>query len=194
MFSSLCYLLVRCLVQLVLLRPRSHDFKELEIVVLRHQLAVLRRQTHGPQLTTTDRVFLAAAKSVLAALTLEVVSGHANDAAALAPATDRPPVDVRRSGHRPQKGCECVHPFLMLICGSSCGCSRELRRQEPNLPGFDTDYKRGLLRIRETYAAGFPAGVIDGTDLFEQSQVRNVRGRMGLVPQGGGRSGGSSAS
>lgn len=62
---SLCYLLVRCLLQLVLLRPRSQDFKELEIVVLRHELAVLRRQTRRPQLTTADRIFLAAASRLL---------------------------------------------------------------------------------------------------------------------------------
>jgi transposase InsO family protein len=62
---SLCYLLVRCLLQLVLLRPRSQDFKELEIVVLRHELAVLRRQTRRAQLTTSDRVFLAAASRLL---------------------------------------------------------------------------------------------------------------------------------
>jgi putative transposase len=48
-----------------LLRPRSTEFKELEIVVLRHQLAVLRRRTGRPQLTTTDRVFLAAASRLL---------------------------------------------------------------------------------------------------------------------------------
>jgi hypothetical protein len=62
---SLCYLLVRCLLQLVLLRPRSQDFKELEIIVLRHELAVLRRQTRRPQLTMTDRVFLAATSRLL---------------------------------------------------------------------------------------------------------------------------------
>ena len=65
MIWSLCYLLVRCLLQLVLLRPCSQDFKELEIVVLRHELAVLRRQTRRPQLTTTDRIFLAAASRLL---------------------------------------------------------------------------------------------------------------------------------
>ena len=65
MIWSLCYLVVRCLLQLVLLRPRSQDLKELEIVVLRHELAVLRRQTSQPQLTTTDRVFLAAASRLL---------------------------------------------------------------------------------------------------------------------------------
>jgi putative transposase len=62
---SLCYLLARCLLHLVLLRPRSHDFKELEIVVLRHELAVLRRQTRRPQLTMADRIFLAAASRSL---------------------------------------------------------------------------------------------------------------------------------
>jgi hypothetical protein len=52
---------VRCVFQLAFLRPRSEDFKELEIVVLRNELSVLRRQTHRPQLTMTDRLFLAAA-------------------------------------------------------------------------------------------------------------------------------------
>src|SRR2546427_10481732 len=49
----------------VSLRPRSEDFKELEIVVLRRELSVLRRQTRRPQLTTTDRVFLTAASRLL---------------------------------------------------------------------------------------------------------------------------------
>jgi putative transposase len=62
---SLCYLVFRCVLQLVLLRPRSKDFKELEIVVLRHELSVLRRQTRRPQLTATDRVFLAAASRLV---------------------------------------------------------------------------------------------------------------------------------
>jgi putative transposase len=51
---SLCYLLVRCLLQLALLYPRSQDSKELEIVVLRHELTVLRRQTRRVQLTQSD--------------------------------------------------------------------------------------------------------------------------------------------
>jgi putative transposase len=47
------------------LRLRSREFKELEIVVLRHQLAVLRRQVSRPQLEASDRVFLAAANRIL---------------------------------------------------------------------------------------------------------------------------------
>ena len=65
MLWSLSYLVVRCLLQLVFLRPRSQDFKELEIVVLRHELAVLRRQAGRPQLTIADRVLLTAASRLL---------------------------------------------------------------------------------------------------------------------------------
>jgi putative transposase len=50
---------------LLLLRPRSEGFKELEIVVLRHELSVLRRQTARPQLQPSDRLLLAAASRLL---------------------------------------------------------------------------------------------------------------------------------
>jgi transposase InsO family protein len=58
-------LVLRCLLQLVLLRPRSEGFKELEIVVLRHELSVLRRQAGRPQLRPSDRLLLAAASRLL---------------------------------------------------------------------------------------------------------------------------------
>jgi len=51
--------------ELAALRFRSDEFKELEIVVLRHELAVLRRQLARPELNRSDRVFLAAASRVL---------------------------------------------------------------------------------------------------------------------------------
>ena len=65
MLLSLCYLLLRRVLQLAVWRWRSNDFKELEIVVLRHELAILRRQTGRPAMTTIDRVFLAAASQLL---------------------------------------------------------------------------------------------------------------------------------
>jgi hypothetical protein len=62
---SLGYLALRRVLQLVLLRFRSSTFKELEIVVLRHELAVLHRRIGRPELTTADRAFLTAASPLL---------------------------------------------------------------------------------------------------------------------------------
>jgi len=45
---------------LVWLLGRSHRSKELEILVLRHELAILRRQAAPPKLTRADRALLAA--------------------------------------------------------------------------------------------------------------------------------------
>jgi putative transposase len=64
-FFSLCYVVLRRVLRLAALRVRSNDFKELEIVVLRHELAILRRRTRRPALTWTDRLFLAAASRLL---------------------------------------------------------------------------------------------------------------------------------
>jgi hypothetical protein len=51
---------IQCLVLLV----RGDAAKDLEILVLRHQLTVLRRQTPRPKLEPTDRALLAAISRV----------------------------------------------------------------------------------------------------------------------------------
>ena len=61
MVVSLLYLLFRRALAVASLRVRSREFKEPEIVVLGHELAVLRRQISRPRLDEPDRVFLAAA-------------------------------------------------------------------------------------------------------------------------------------
>ena len=65
MIVSLLHLLFRHALAVAALRLRSREFKELEIVVLRHELAVLRRQISCPRLDESDRVFLAAASRLL---------------------------------------------------------------------------------------------------------------------------------
>jgi transposase InsO family protein len=62
---SLVYVLLRRVLELVILLGRSRDFKELEIVVLRHELGILRRRTSRPPMTLVDRLLLAAASRFL---------------------------------------------------------------------------------------------------------------------------------
>ena len=65
---SFLYAAVRRLLQLLALGRRSDADKDLQIVVLRHELAVLRPQVKRPQFRAQDRAFLAAGS--LAALAL----------------------------------------------------------------------------------------------------------------------------
>ena len=65
MLLSLCYLVLRYILQLTVLRCRSSDCKDLEIIVLHHQLNILRRRTRRPRVTTLDRLFFAAASRLM---------------------------------------------------------------------------------------------------------------------------------
>ena len=66
MLWSFVYLVVRNLFALVWLLGRPRRSKELEILVLRHELAILRRQTSRPKLTRADRTLLAVLSRSLA--------------------------------------------------------------------------------------------------------------------------------
>ena len=65
MVLSFAYWSLRRLLELVALRRRSERKKEIEILLLRHQLRVLERQVARPQLTSADRALLAAFSRVL---------------------------------------------------------------------------------------------------------------------------------
>ena len=86
MLWSFAYLAVRNLFALVWLLARSGRSKDLEILVLRHELAILRRQTGRPRLAPADRALLAAG--------LDELPGQARDAAWLASPTGRPTLEV----------------------------------------------------------------------------------------------------
>jgi transposase len=65
MLPKLAYLTLCRSMQLLALLTRGDAAKDLEILVLRHQLAVLRRQAPRPKLEPADRVLLAAISRVL---------------------------------------------------------------------------------------------------------------------------------
>jgi putative transposase len=62
---SLGYMVVRLVLQLFTLAVRSERANEVEILVLRHQIAVLRRQVARPDLEPADRTILAALSRLL---------------------------------------------------------------------------------------------------------------------------------
>ena len=65
MLASLLYMVLRRLLTLVAPKHRSDDAAQIEILVLRHQLQVLRRQVKRPVYRPRDRMLLAAASRIL---------------------------------------------------------------------------------------------------------------------------------
>jgi hypothetical protein len=65
MTASLVYLLLRQVLQMLSQIARDGGARDVEILVLRHQVAVLRRQVHRPALEPADRVLLAALSRLL---------------------------------------------------------------------------------------------------------------------------------
>lgn len=59
LFTSI-YSLVRLLVNLAVLRTQSDSERDLELLALRHQVAILSRQVKRPDLLPTDRLILTA--------------------------------------------------------------------------------------------------------------------------------------
>jgi len=65
MLASLLYMVLRQLLTLVAPKHRSDDGAQIEILVLRHQLRVLRRQVKRPVYRHMDRALLSAASRIL---------------------------------------------------------------------------------------------------------------------------------
>jgi putative transposase len=65
LFLSLMYVVARRVFELVVLLGRGERSKELEILVLRHELSILRRQVSRPLFAPRDRLVLAALSRLL---------------------------------------------------------------------------------------------------------------------------------
>jgi hypothetical protein len=65
MALQLIYLMFSKLLGWIMLHTRSDTAKEIKILVLRHQLAVLRRRTPGPRMSWTDCALIAALTRLL---------------------------------------------------------------------------------------------------------------------------------
>src|SRR3954469_15565430 len=65
MLLSFVYLAVSSLLKLLVRRCRSDVVSEVELIVLRHQVKVLRRQVEQPRLLPADRALLAALTGAL---------------------------------------------------------------------------------------------------------------------------------
>ena len=84
MVFSFAYLAFRAMLGALVRSGRSFDLKDIELLVLRHELEVLGRQVARPKLRAADRALLAAAACHLPRPERVAAAGHYTDVAALA--------------------------------------------------------------------------------------------------------------
>jgi len=96
----LIYLVFSKLLSWMILAAQSQQAKEIEILVQRHQLAILQRRIPRPRMNWADRALAAALARLLPTAPTPRVTRHARHHPALAPATRRPRLDHRTHAAR----------------------------------------------------------------------------------------------
>src|SRR3954470_16956669 len=114
MNPTLAYQILRQILQMLTQPARDRGAKDLELLVLRHEVAVRRRQVHRPLLQPTDRVVFAALSRLLprAPSSVFFVPGHP---VAVAPPATRPALDLPAPPTRPTL--DRTRPFGHWYCG-----------------------------------------------------------------------------
>jgi hypothetical protein len=133
MALQLIYLVCTKILSWMVLRTRSDTTKEIEILVLRHQLAVLQRRAPRPRISWPDRALIAALTRLLPTrrrLGLLVAPRRScagtNDSS---PATGQPsPPDPADLPSPPALFCDCTHHPLACSPNSSSSSSSNLAR------------------------------------------------------------------
>jgi hypothetical protein len=97
----LVYLALGRVLSWLALLARSDAAKDVEILVLRHEVAVLRRSNPRPRLSQADRAFLSAVSRVLPAQLRRMRLVSPRTPAALARRPRRPPLDLPTAPTRP---------------------------------------------------------------------------------------------
>jgi putative transposase len=100
---SVCYVALQRLLQLVILCFRSREFKELEMVELRHELAVLRRPDRSAAADDAGPGLLGGRESAAAAHDVDIIHRQAGHTARMASSAGRQALDVSSpAGRRDQ--------------------------------------------------------------------------------------------
>jgi hypothetical protein len=103
---SVVYLLTRCLLGCLMVLARREVSKDAELLVLRHENAVLRRQTDRIRYQPADRLWLLALSRLIPRSRWgEVFAVTPSDAACLAPATGRTQMEL----HEPAASGTTIH-------------------------------------------------------------------------------------